>query len=92
MTKRVQVLLDKEEEVLFRSQAKKESKSLSAWMRDAARKAIAEQKGRLELRTSKGLKQFFAENMANEEGCEPDWSEHKRLILNSHINIPNLEK
>jgi hypothetical protein len=40
MSVRVQIILDKEEVPQFKSQAMKESKSLSAWMRDAGKNMI----------------------------------------------------
>ena len=40
MSVRVQVMLEEDEAARFRSQSMKESKSLSAWLRDAGRKML----------------------------------------------------
>ena len=81
MSRRVQVILDEKEASEFRAQAMKESKSLSAWLRDAGRTKL--EMGRQEgpLSDVGALKAFFARCNERETGSEPDWEEHKRLIL-----------
>jgi hypothetical protein len=80
MSVRVQVILDEEEAAKFRSQAVKESKSLSAWLRDAARKMLKASEQR-QLHAPESLKLFFERCRHREEGTEPDWVEHKATIL-----------
>ncbi len=80
MSVRVQILLDEEDVARFRSQALKESKSLSSWLRDAGRSAMERKKGK-SLVHVEDLRRFFEERGGKEEGREPDWDEHKRLIL-----------
>ena len=81
MSVRVQVILDEEEAVRFRSQAQKESKPLSAWLRDAGRKMLEMNAQGQTLTDSESLKEFFQKCNETEQGTEPDWEEHKRLIL-----------
>ena len=84
MSVRVQVILDEEEMTRFKSQAIKESKSLSAWLRDAGKKMIELNRQQQRLTDSNCLKQFFRKCNEREDGVEPDWEDHKRLILDSY--------
>ncbi len=81
MSIRVQVILDDEEATRFRSQAKRESRSLSAWLREAGRKMLEENQNRNSLTDPQSLRSFFEECNAREKGKEPDWEEQKELIL-----------
>ena len=81
MAIRVQVILEKEEAARFKSQALKEAKSLSAWLKEAGRQML-EIKGRGRSLIEPGsLKRFFKECDHRESGKEPEWEEHKRFIL-----------
>jgi hypothetical protein len=80
MSVRVQVILDEEEAAKFRSQAFRESKSLSAWLRDAGRKMLGASEQR-PLHAPESLKAFFEKCRRREKGTEPDWIEHKATIL-----------
>ena len=84
MSVRVQVILDEEEMTRFKSQAMKESKSLSAWLRDAGNKMIELNRQHQRLTDPNSLKQFFRKCNEREDGVEPDWEDHKRLILDSY--------
>ena len=84
MSVRVQVILDEAEAARFKSQAMKESKSLSAWLRDAGHKMIEIKKQQQHLRDANSLKRFFEICDEREKGVEPDWEDHKRLILASY--------
>jgi hypothetical protein len=80
MSVRVQVIVDEEEAARFRAEAARETKSLSAWLRDAGRKML-ERNGQDRALTDPGaLKKFFQECSAREKGKEPDWDVHKKLI------------
>jgi hypothetical protein len=81
MSFRVQVILDKEDVALFKSQAMKESKSLSAWLRDAGKKMIEINRQNQRLTDPDSLNRFFRKCNEKENGVEPDWKDHKRLIL-----------
>jgi hypothetical protein len=84
MSIRVQVILDEEEVTRFKSQAMKESKSLSAWLRDAGKKMIELNHKQQRLTDPDALKHFFRKCDEREKGAEPDWEDHKRLILDSY--------
>lgn len=84
MSVRVQVILDEEEMTRFKSQAMKESKSLSAWLRDAGKKMIELNRQQQRLTDLDTLKGFFRKCDERENGTEPDWEDHKRLILDSY--------
>ncbi len=81
MSVRVQVILDEEEVTRFKSQAMRESKSLSAWLRDAGKKMMEINNQRQPLTNPDSLKKFFQQCNEREQGVEPDWQDHKRLIL-----------
>jgi plasmid stability protein len=80
MSVRVQVILDEKEAAKFRSQAARESKSLSAWLRDAGRRMLEASEHR-PLNDPESLKAFFEKCRDREKGTEPDWIEHKAAIL-----------
>ena len=84
MATRVQVILDEEEMTRFRARARRESKSLSAWLRDAGRKALAEAEAKSGLKNAAALRKFFRESNKREKGKEPEWEDHKRMILESY--------
>ena len=80
MSLRVQVILEERDALKFRSQALKESKSLSAWLRDAGKKML-EIREAAPLADSESLNLFFKRCREHEEGREPEWEEHKQNIL-----------
>ena len=84
MSVRVQVILDEEEAGQFRSQAKRESKSLSAWLRDAGKEALKTNRSGQLLTDPDSLQRFFQECDRGEQEREPDWEEHKRLIIEGY--------
>ena len=87
MSVRVQVILKEDEAARFKSQAMKESKSLSAWLRDAGNKMLDIECSRQSLTDPDSLKKFFQECNQREQGMEPDWEDHKRLILEGFQSV-----
>jgi hypothetical protein len=79
MSVRVQVILKEGDALKFRTQALKEAKSLSAWLRDAG-KNMLEIKEASPLTDEESLKRFFFICREREKGEEPDWEDHKRTI------------
>ena len=77
---RVQVVMARDEREKFRRCAERAGKSLSGWLRDAARAKAEEESSEVSLRTLEALDSFFAECDARETGREPDWEEHLRVI------------
>ena len=81
MSVRIQVILDEKEAARIRSQAQKESKSMSAWLREAGLDRLERSREKTRLDTPEDLEQFFARcDERNEPGEEPDWEEYKALI------------
>jgi hypothetical protein len=83
MVSRVHVLLDDAEKARYRLQARREGKSLGAWLRAAAEDRLRAAAGQRDLRTRSGLQAFFAECDARESGREPDWKDHREAIERS---------
>jgi len=83
MSLRVQVILEERDVLKFRSQALKESKSLSAWLRDAGKKML-EIREAAPLADSESLKLFFKRCREREKGREPEWEGLKHHILMSY--------
>jgi hypothetical protein len=81
MSVRIQVILDDAEAAQFKAQALKESKSLSGWLRDAGRKRLRESRQAASLDDVDTLKQFFEHCNRRENGPEPEWKDHKQIIL-----------
>lgn len=79
MSVRIQIVLGEEDVAKFKSEAMKESKSLSSWLRDAGRNALERKKGGAMV-DPETLRAFFEKRGEKELGKEPDWDEHKRLI------------
>lgn len=85
MSVRVQVILDEAELSQFRSRARKESKSLSAWLRDAGRAQLVADGQRRLLEDAGALRDFFkACDRREGDGAEPDWEEHKAVLGGSY--------
>ena len=72
---------------LFVDQARREGKSLSAWLRDAAHARLQEQQHVRRFESPEDVCAFFRACDALEEpGTEPDWSEHLEAISRSRAN------
>jgi Fe-S cluster assembly ATPase SufC len=77
------VILDAHEKVIFQSAAKLQGMSLSAWIKACVNKALEEQKKSRTPRSKEELMAFFRECDETEQGVEPDWDQHKRVIEGS---------
>ena len=85
MATRVQVIMDEKEAAMFRNQAKKESVSLSRWMRDAAQKRLENERLKRSLKDPQQLDRFFQEcDQLEQNGVEPEWSEYKKMLTESY--------
>lgn len=84
MSIRIQVVVDEREREVFNAQARREGRSLSDWMRVAARERLAAA-GSKSIKTPEDLKRFFAECDAREVLPEPDWDQHLEVIAASRI-------
>lgn len=83
MTERIHIVVDPAEKERFRLLAEREGKSLSAWLREAAREKVAAAGTRAGLETGEALRAFFAACDQREMGREPDWEEHRFVIERS---------
>jgi hypothetical protein len=80
---RLHIVVEAADKERFREIAGREGKTLSEWVRDAAReKAAASDEGR-QLGSTDALEAFFAECDARETGREPDWESHRAVIERS---------
>ena len=82
MASRIHLVLAEEEKARLERAARREGMSLSAWLREAAREKL-EGSGPPPLLTAGELKAFFAECDQQEEGREPDWDAHRKVIEDS---------
>lgn len=82
MMARIHIVVDEEEKERFRCCAEGEGKTLSEWLREAAREKLR-QEGPLRLDSLEELRAFFASCDARERRDEPDWEEHRRVIEGS---------
>jgi hypothetical protein len=80
---RIHVVLDREEKERYRRLANREGKSLSEWLRDAARERVERSRESSSIDTAEGLRAFFDECDERESGREPDWEEHLQVIRHS---------
>jgi hypothetical protein len=83
MKKRIHIVVDETEKERFRLRAREEGKSLSSWLRDAARRVLAEAGGGRQLDTLEELGDFFRSCDEQETDREPAWEEHRRVIERS---------
>ena len=85
MKSRIHIVVDEAEKERFRQGAEREGKSLSSWLRDAARNRLESEPDRVALDTVEKLMSFFAECDARQEGegREPEWKDHLRVIESS---------
>lgn len=83
MSERIHIIVDRAEKERFRRHAKREGKPLSAWLREAAREKVAAAQTGPALGTREALVSFFDACDAREQGKEPDWSSHRRVIEES---------
>ncbi len=79
---RIHIVVDEEEKERFRGCAVGEGKTLSEWLREAAREKLR-QEDPSRFDTLEELRAFFASCDARERRDEPDWEEHRRVIEGS---------
>jgi hypothetical protein len=83
MTERIHLLVGRAEKERVRRLAAREGKSLSAWLRDAARAKLTAAESATGLDSPDRLREFFAECDRPERGREPDWESHREIIERS---------
>jgi hypothetical protein len=80
---RIHIILDDDDKERFRREAAREGKSLTEWLREAARDRLAAAERTTRMDTVAELRAFFAACDARERGSEPEWDEHRRVIERS---------
>ena len=85
MAERIHIVLGREEKERYRMAAAREGRSLSEWLREAAKERYAASEERRGLETREDLKGFFSACDERESGREPDWEEHRRVIEGSKV-------
>lgn len=80
---RVQVLMEETEREEFRRLAQRSGMSLSAWLRQAGMEELARQGAGSGIDSKQALRDFFDSCDSREEGLEPDWDVHQRVIEES---------
>ena len=56
---------------------------MSAWLREAGREKAEARRAERRIRSRQALREFFAECDEREQGLEPDWEEHRKVIERS---------
>jgi hypothetical protein len=82
MSQRIHVVLDDRERAAFQARAKAEGRSLSEWIRLAARDRL-EQVRPARISTLDDLASFFDACDLRETGREPEWAEHLAVVERS---------
>jgi hypothetical protein len=82
MAERIHIVLTREEKERYRRLAAREGRSLSEWLRAAARDRAA-RANRTALDSVASLRAFFEACGAGERGREPDWETHRERIERS---------
>ena len=81
---RVQLVLSDEDRDRFVHQARREGKTLSAWLRTAAHQRLEEQQRSRPFESTSDLEAFFhACDALDGPAREPDWHEHLAVIEES---------
>jgi len=80
---RVQVLIEEKEREAFRQAAEQEGKSLSGWMRESALDRLEATRADSKITSSADLRRFFKACDLREQGREPDWEDHLRVMEES---------
>ena len=82
---RIHFVVKEPDKARYKNQARREKKSLGAWLREAAEEKLAAA-SRSERYTLEDLQRFNAACDAREQGFqEPEWAEHKRTIAGSRV-------
>jgi hypothetical protein len=83
MTERIHIVVGRAEKERYRRIAAREGKTLSEWLRAAAREKLEAATAREGLDGEDALRLFFAECDERESGREPDWPAHLEVITGS---------
>lgn len=82
---RIHILISDEEKERLRVRAEQEGKTMSEWLRDAAREKLAETEAP-GIDTLDELRAFFRECDRRESEPEPHWAQHRKVIERSRTS------
>ena len=82
MDTRIHILVREADKIRYGRQAEREGKSLGAWLREAAEEKLAATEV-CRFEDPEELQGFFRACDAREEGAEPDWDQHRKVIESS---------
>lgn len=80
MKTRIHIVVGEEEKERYRSLAEKEGRTLSDWLRQAARDRADAREGEPALESREALDAFFRSCDAREVRPESGWEAHRRVI------------
>jgi hypothetical protein len=83
MTERIHIVVGRAEKERYRRLAAREGRTLSEWLRAAAQEKLAAAEACPGLGDAESLRAFFAACDEQEQGSEPDWAAHLRVIERS---------
>ena len=83
MNTRIQIVLNIDEKLRFKTAAKLAGMSLSAWLKECARLRLEEKSSTVLPDTLEKLEAFFSHCDKLEAGEEPDWAQQKEIIERS---------
>ena len=84
---RVQLIIPDTDRALFVDQARREGKSLSAWLRASAHARLEDRQRVRRFESPEDVQEFFRECEAMEgPEAEPDWSTHLQVIKESRAS------
>lgn len=83
MTERINLTVGGAEKERYRRLAARAGKSLSEWLREAAREKLAAAEAEVSFDSVEGLREFFDGCDLREAGPEPDWEVHRAIIEDS---------
>jgi hypothetical protein len=79
MSRRIHLVLGEEEKALMEQAARREGMTLSAWLREAAADRMKKYAPPA-LSSAEDLRGFFEACDRREEGREPEWDAHRKVI------------
>lgn len=83
MAERIHIVVDREEKERYRRVAARRGLTLSEWLRQAALEKAEQSEHETALDDADALRAFFEACEKREQGAEPDWDEHLRVIRGS---------
>jgi hypothetical protein len=83
VTERIHIVVGRTEKERYRRLAAREGKTLSEWLRAAAREKLEAATRDAGLPDEEALRLFFDECDAREQGREPDWESHLEVMTRS---------